>query len=261
MDVGSTTRPGADGVATALAQWFDSTPGRLVAQAEAHAVDDLLPDLFGYHLLQLGLHHSSNLCASSRITHQIKVALGADPDGAGSMRCSEEALPIASGSVDVLLLPHVLEFADDPRRVLREAERVLIGEGHIVVTGFSPWSWFGVTAALRRWQRQVPWNAHLIRLGRVKDWLQLLGFDILSVSRQGFRPLTSRESVMRRLGFMESLGTVCRLPFANTYILLARKRVEGVTPLKAGWRQRRRMLSGSVAEPSARISETGNNEQ
>ena len=48
------------------------------------------------------------------------------------------ALSLQSDSVDVMLLPHTLEFAPDPHEVLREAARVLTGEGELVVLGFEP---------------------------------------------------------------------------------------------------------------------------
>ena len=184
MGLSSASVLGGEADAIELAQWFAGETGRHLAESERLTLAQTLPNLFGYHLLQLGVHHPQDLCVGSRISHKIKVALSAAEDRGATMRCCEDALPVASGSIDVLLLPHVLEFADDPRRVLREAERVLIGEGHIVVAGFSPWSWFGLLAALKRWQRRAPWNARMLTLARVKDWLQLLGFDIVSRNRK-----------------------------------------------------------------------------
>ena len=40
----------------------------------------------------------------------------------------------------------------------------------------------------------------------------------------------------------------------NFYVVVGRKRVEGVTPLRVTWRQRRHVLAGGVVEPSARTS-------
>ena len=50
-------------------------------------------------------------------------------------------------------MPHILEFADEPHQVLREVERVLVPEGHLVITGFNPASLWGLrqaAGALRR---------------------------------------------------------------------------------------------------------------
>jgi hypothetical protein len=235
-----------------LAAWFREEPGSIVARIETGLLSRVLPDLFGYHLVQLGCRVSDALLASSRISHRVRINPGrlADPDA--QMRSREDALPLPANSIDVLVLPHVLEFAVDPRRVLREAERVLIGEGHLVVLGFSPWSSYGLWSLACRWQRQPPWGGRFIAAARVRDWLQLLGFDIVHFERASFRPPMRRPALNRRLEFMEKLGAFCWPGLGNLYCVVGRKRVEGVTPLKASWRQRRRVVAGGMAEPSTR---------
>jgi SAM-dependent methyltransferase len=151
-------------------------------------------------------------------------------------------------------MPHVLEFANDPRRVLREAERVLIGEGHLVIVGFNPFSWYGVGSLLLRWQGAVPWSGRFIALGRVKDWVQLLGFEVMRVERAVFRPPLAAANLGRRLEFLERLGAYLWPGMGAVYVLLARKRVEGLTPLRASWRQRRRLMAGGVVEPTVRTT-------
>ena len=47
-------------------------------------------------------------------------------------------LPLASQSMDLVVMPHVLEFSKDPHQILREAERVLMPEGQIIIAGFNP---------------------------------------------------------------------------------------------------------------------------
>lgn len=249
------TVPGfADGsLSDGLDDWFRREPGSLIAAQEEGLLARALPDLFGYHIVQLGRGHGAGLLASSRISHQVRVELGYRSNPAAQLHCAEDALPLASNSIDVLVLPHVLEFAADPRRVLREAERVLIGEGHIVILGFNPWSLLGLWSGLLRWRGAPPWCGHFIGVARVKDWLQLLGFDLLQVARTAFRPPSGRPGVNRRLAFMEQLGAYCWPGLANVYMVVGRKRVEGVTPLKVAWRQRRRLVAGGVVEPSARI--------
>jgi len=240
-----------------LLGWFSSLPGTLLVRQEQQLLATILPDLFGYHIVQLGCHHPESLIQSSRISHQLCVQLNVDEQPPGALICAEHALSLAANAIDVMLVPHVLEYADDARRVLREAERVLIGEGHIVVIGFNPWSSFGLWALLRRWRGRAPWNGHLFSVARIKDWLQVLGFDIISVTRAGYRPPLERPALNRRLEFLEKLGAYCWPILGNAYVVVAKKRVEGVTPLKASWRQRRRVLAGGMAEPSTRQHQSG----
>ena len=62
-------------------------------------------------------------------------------------RCHE--LPIATQSIDLVVLPHVLEFADEPHQILREVDRVLMPEGRLVIVGFNPWSLWGAAQRAR----------------------------------------------------------------------------------------------------------------
>jgi len=256
MSLRTAAAPGDAVVTDVLAEWFQREPGRLAAAQERHLLAAALPDLFGYHIVQIGCHPADDLLESSRISHRVRVDLGLG-SAIGQdiqLRCSEEALPLAANAIDVVVLPHVLEFAADPRRVLREAERVLIGEGHIVLLCFNPWSWYGLWSLLLRWQGRAPWSGRFISGSRVKDWLQLLGFDIVQVHRAGFRPPMRRERLNRHTAFMERLGSFCWPALGNLYLIVAKKRVEGVTPLRVSWRQRRRVLAGGVVEPSTRTT-------
>ena len=252
MVVASGTRFGDESSIALLNEWFRSEPGSIVAAVEHRLLGHILPDLFGYHIVQLGCHHTDGLIASSRISHRILVDLSNAAHADVQMQCQDDALPIAAGAIDVLVLPHVLEFAGDPRRVLREADRVLIGEGHIVILGFNPWSLHGLWSLLWRWQGHAPWSGNFISGARVKDWLQLLGFDIVHFSRASFRPPMRRAGFNHRLEFIENLGAFCWPGLGNVYLVVGKKRVEGITPLKVSWRQRRRLVSSGVVEPTTR---------
>ena len=235
-----------------LRAWFETLPGGQIAVVEGQLLGRFLADLFGFHIVQLGCHHRDNLLDGSRIAHQVRVDLGHTLNVNADMHCIEDALPLAANSIDVVVLPHVLEYALDVHRVLREAERVLVGEGHMVILGFNPWSWCGLWSALAGWQGRMPWHGRFIGAARLKDWLKLLGFDIIHIARGGYRPPVHGHGLNRRLEFMERLGAFCWPPLSNVYLIVARKRVEGLTPLRASWRQRRRLVAGGVVEPTAR---------
>lgn len=239
-----------------LRRWFRSSPGASIAAIEAQLLGTLMPDLFGYHLVQLGCHAGMSLTETSRISHRVHIELGGDDTTAAGLLCHENALPLAANAIDVVLLPHVLEFVDDPRRVLREVERILIGEGHVVLLGLNPFSAFGAATLVRRWRGHPPWNAHFISRSRAVDWLELLGFDIVKIGNGSFRPLLKSETLNQRLLFLEKLGAFCWPRLGNFFYIVARKRVEGITPLKMSWRQRRSLVATGVAEPTTRNQRT-----
>ena len=132
-----------------LRQWFASEAGINTLRSSAAVAERILPDLFGYHLALYGDYVSKELIETSRISHRIIIATEFAKDADATLICDHAALPLPENTIDVLVLPHTLEFSDDPHRLLREAERVLIGEGHILIITFNPWSLFGAVARRR----------------------------------------------------------------------------------------------------------------
>lgn len=236
--------------------WFEYAPGRHLIALEQARIGRVLPDLFGYHIVQVGSLGVPGFLDASRISHKIVLQI---PEGTGtgtgsreSLICSSEALPFAPDSIDVVVLPHVLEFAPNPHRVLREVERVLIGEGHLVLLGFNPWSLWGLWRLALAWREDRPWCGHYYPLARLRDWLSLLDFDVVSVDRLFFRPPLHNPAIMGRLEVLEKLGRYALPLCAGVYLVVAKKRIVPLTPSRLQWRARRGMIAAGIAEPSVR---------
>lgn len=233
--------------------WYRLRLGRLLLEDERARLADILPDLFGYHLLQVSHPADADLLAASRIPHRVVL----DADTAGMLTVTPgvyarpDSLPIASDSIDVLVLPHTLEFEPDPHQVLREAERVVIAEGAIVIIGFNPWSLWGLWRLFLWRSSDPPWRGRFLGLTRVRDWLALLGFDEVRTQPYFFRPPLHHAGIMHRLSFLERLGARWWPRCAGAYILVARKRVSTLTPIRPRWSTPPRRMAGLV-EPSAR---------
>ena len=234
-----------------LRAWFGKPLGRLVWEAERAELDGILCNLFGYHLVQVGsLGEDGDLLFASRIPH--RVVIEEDAGECLAALCGRaDALPLAGDTVDVVLLPHILEFDADPHQVLREVDRVLVPEGHVVIVGFSPWSLWGLWRAVLRRRGEVPWCGQFFSQTRVRDWLALLGFQPVLTRHLFFRPPLGRRGAMDRLGFMERAGRRWWPFLSGVHILVAKKRVSTVTPIRPRWRPKRSLLGG-LAEPTAR---------
>src|SRR5512140_566323 len=151
-----------------LAEWFNSPQGQYILDWEQRQFDNAVDDVFGYYAVQVGTP-GLDFLRQNRIP--LKVAIGMEPGAA--VRTEPWALPFASQSVDLIALPHVLEFNEHPHRILREAERVLMPEGSIVIAGFNPLSLWGIKRAWTR-RDEYPWSGRFIGLLRLRDWLHLL---------------------------------------------------------------------------------------
>ena len=238
-------------VSQAIAEWITGPVGRYVLDLENQHLGRVLPDLFGYHLVQVGRLEHGDLTQSSRIHHRF--LLWVDKNGPlppGSVIAEPDSLPLATDSIDVIILPHVLEFAVNPHRVLREAERALIGEGHLVLLAFNPWSLWGLWRLALGWRRKAPWNGQFYGVARIRDWLSLLDFDLVSLDRFAFCPPLRR--AIGRLGWLENLGAALWPAFGGAMLIVARKRVLPLTPVRLRWQSRRTLIAAGAAEPSAR---------
>lgn len=226
---------------TELDTWFQGRTGAYLLRQERAMLNGILPTTFGFYLLQAGAWGPAHgLLQSSPIRSRVLLdACAADAD-----LCAEPAdLPLASDSVDAMLLPHTLEHSVDPHRVLRETERVLTGEGHLIVLGFHPWGAWGLR---QQFGPSPPWAGRCIRAGRLREWLAVLGFETLYVKNYLFRLPFAHEALLVKSGFLDRWRLT-----AGAYMLVARKRVLCMTPLRRQRARPQRAFSG-VIKPSTR---------
>lgn len=223
--------------------WFQERTGAYLLRQERAALAQTLPTVFGFYLVQAG-HWGADgaLLETSAIRTRFVVS---ERGGGGAQLLGHAArLPFAADSVDAVLLPHTLERCGDPHRVLREAERVLTGEGHLIVLGFHPWSLWGWRA---RFGRHAPWAGRFVRARRLQEWLTVLGFETLRVQHYLFRP-PFRRTLLVRSAFLDRLRW--RLT-SGAYMLVAKKQVFGVTPVRLKQALPKRTFAG-VAKPTTR---------
>lgn len=235
-----------------LEVWYRSPLGCQLAAVESAVIRQMLDCLFGYHLVQVGaVSGFRDLVTESRIRHWILATPSVSSGLCGTYIAALPGdLPIASDSVDAVLLPHTLEFSADAHRVLRETERVLIPEGRVIVLGFNPMSLWGLRRLLPGSRQPVPWCGNFLAPSRVCDWLQLLGFDVEQQERLMFGP-PWHGSLSSRLSAPDSVGNRYFPIFGGGYAIRAVKRVSTLTPLRPRWVGRRTVLRGGAVEPSA----------
>ena len=217
-----------------LQSWFETPLGRYLLERERAYLDEVTPDIFGFHALQIGMP-GVDLLRENRITHKLHVSSVGSPEVFA--RCHE--LPFATQSIDLVVLPHVLEFAEEPHAVLREVDRVMMPEGRLVIVGFNPWSLWGLRSALGYSRNALPWNGRFVSLLRVKDWLALLGFDVNAGRLVGYAPPFDSAKLRRRFGFMEPAGDRWWAVGGAVYMLQAIKRVRGMRLLTPAWAEQK----------------------
>jgi len=123
-----------------ISKWFQTKGNRLLA-LEQQSLANYLPSLFGYQLLQIGGLADGNLYQSSRIQHHWLLATPELPSAYAPVLAEAAYLPFASDQIDVIILPHTLDFCPEPDLILQECERLLIPEGYLLIISFNAWFW------------------------------------------------------------------------------------------------------------------------
>jgi SAM-dependent methyltransferase len=250
---------GEGGVAPqGLSAWFDTPPGRYLLDWERQRFDVAVADLFGYHAVQLGLPEIDAL-RTNRMSHRwqalpevvdVQGVPSADPHPRrGDLVTHAAALPFAASSIDLMVLPHTLEFSADARTVLREVERVLVPQGRVVITGLNPASLWGLRQQRlglgrfdRAWvegDRFLPQAGDLVSPWRLRDWLHLLGLEVESQTTGCYRPAARTDQWLQRFAWLDCVGPRCWPALGAVYFMVAVKRVRGMHLLGPAWKPRR----------------------
>ena len=134
-------------------------------------------------------------------------------------------LPFSPESFSSVILPHVLESHALPHQVLRETHRVLRPEGRLLLTGFNPVSLLSMQRMLFS---KSSFAGHYYSFNRVKDWLKLLGFEVVGSSIFQYAPLCKNQSLRNSLAFLNSIGDRWLPMTGGGYMISAKKREPGM---------------------------------
>lgn len=233
--------------------WQELPNGSTVLSAIETTLKPWWEKFFGYHLLKIGALSHEVCTKSSPIKNQVSCCVTRRVGGELANIVAElDDLPFLEHSVDVCLLSHALEFSLDPHHVIREANRVLIPNGYLVITGYNPLSLAGVNRVIPHRRKKEPWNEHFFSPMRVKDWLHLMGFEILSDERCIHSNLVGKMSEHFMAKCWRKLASNYFTSFGSVYVIIAKKRVLPLTPIKPKWQIRTNF--SPVKVPSMKVS-------
>lgn len=234
--------------------WLDSPLGLRCLEIERELVRDALDCVFGEQLLQVGVWGRRDAFLPFARTQRSALVAESASQGNVDLVSSAGQLAIASDSIDAIFLPHTLERSSSAHALLRESARVLRGDGHLIVLGFRPAGPWGLRHLFDP-GGYPPGSLRMIREGRLTDWLELLSFDVDGA--RGYCHALPFERVARLAGFASESWARRWLPIAAAgYLLVARKRVVRLTPVRPAWRRARLRAVRGLVEPAARASRT-----
>lgn len=225
--------------------WNKLPNGELIRAEISSQLTPWWPKFFGYHLLKIGALSADLTINDSPIKNHI--SLTQEPRE-HSVVADVDELPLLEHSVDVCLLSHALEFSIDPHHVVREANRVLIPNGYLVITGYNPFSLAGLNKLVPYRRGESPWKERFFSPMRVKDWLQLMGFEILLDQRTLHSTLVANNEKRGKVAqYCQQLASSYMPSVGSVYIIIAKKRVLPLTPIKPKWKLRPKFSTVNVS--------------
>lgn len=222
--------------------------GNSLLKDEQKLLSHLLQRHYGKHALLIGVPKQHELLQAMDIPcHSLLSPILSRENNAVTIESDFRELPIMTGSIDLVMLPHTLEFIDNPRNLLNEACRIVKPEGLIAICGFNPYSAWGI--------KNHPWKGNLIQANKIKGWLRLSDFALEHLKYALFRPPINNAKYYQKLQFMEYIGNKCFPMLGGIYILIARAKVIPLTPIRMKWKQqlngiRISTFSGHIARQS-----------
>jgi SAM-dependent methyltransferase len=213
-------------------QWLSSPLGRYLTNLQVEWLQTCIENNgIGQELVVLGglnaiNHQLLNLPAlqKSHIT-----IVGNNWDKSCSLLSNYVALPLLNESVDLIILPHIVDSYLLPLDILREVYRVLKPEGKLYLTCFNKLSLWGLYRVLAKLFIKTPWRCGFTTFLQLEDWLGELGFDIISSKSAGYCLPLNIEKLIALQAIINKLSPIVALPFGAINLLEVRKRVIPLT--------------------------------
>ena len=215
--------------------WSQMKNGQWVCESIQTRLDEWCPKLFGYHMLKLGGLSCELASCNCNIQHQVHLDI---QNPLHTVIADSGELPFLERSIDAVIVTHQLDYCNDPHRMLREVDRVLIDDGYIILTGFNPLSLTGLASFLPWRKRSLPWSGRMFTPNRIKDWLGVLNYQVVECDQYALFPMQKYRPLWTWLE--NGLGDYGRV-FGSLYFIVARKRTYPLKPIKPHWRFKRRL--------------------
>src|SRR5699024_6923906 len=204
----------------AFSTWLEGK-GKPILAAEQRLLASYLPSLVGEIALEVCVGKPLGMLNAAKHSRQWQLSRQA----CATIRANPSHWPIARRAVDLVLLHHSLDFADNPHQVINGAARSLSASGTLVVVGFQPLSAFGLWRYFTQ-RKAVPWCGRYVSSSKVSEWLSVLGCEVEQVQSACFGwPQRVDQGIWQRLGmrFWPQHGAI--------YMLVARRRTAMIRPL------------------------------
>ena len=229
-----------------LFDWYQTPRGKLLKELETDYIQRAITVSCQQTILQIGgLGWENNFidCTLYQYYTVLDAKCLGSPE-ARKIQAKAYRLPLKCDSIDMIIVPHLLEFDAYRFQTMREIERVLKPEGILLVLNFNPWSVWVRYLYLWDIQWADSWRGHFISRSRLLDWLKLLNFEVTMTADFNINSVVSRQG---------KFSTNPRALFSTAYAVKAIKRRYNLIPLTPVKNDAPRLSLVNALSPSAHI--------
>lgn len=204
-----------------LQRWLTKTPlGREILHKERLFYVENVRNTFGMYSLQIGLCEINMLQGNKIVNHYSL------PD---DIIANTSFLPFKNDSIDLIILPHYIEYVDNANVTLQEIYRILAPNGKVILTTFNSSSWLGIRknkiTSLKKMRFQ--------NLPKFKELIIQNKFHIEGGKFFSYCPPIKSAKRLKNLAWMNKFGDRWFPTYANSFALILNKKVGGtniITP-------------------------------
>jgi SAM-dependent methyltransferase len=205
----------------------------------------LLSGMFGYFALLYSQRAKALVGDNVVVKHPLIISTEqCDTD----VCCSYHELPFASDSIDLVVLPEIMQSSRYPHQILREIERVLIPEGYMILILENPLSAISLKKRIISAILAKQATPSLFGKLRIKDWFRLLGLEVCNDIP--ISPLQQQIADSNWPQWFKRVTAWWSEYTSGYYIVVAKKKVSTMTPIRPSWRRNPKLVSPRFADTS-----------
>ena len=230
-------------------KWDEIPSSTILRDLIQQQLDLVLPSVHGYSLITLGGLSIGFDYSAAAVVNVISINSGLEND----VIALPHNLPLASDDIDAIFIPLLIEQSEFPHQLLREVTRSLRPGGKLILVTFNPLSSWGIYRLFLSRTGKKPWCYPFYRLGRLTDWMSLLGLEI-TIEHGLFAKLPGSEYRHHRKskGINKHIGSKGYSRLGALNFLVVEKKIKTLTAIRPKWGQSR-IINPGVIEPSSKV--------
>ncbi len=223
-----------------LNNWLDTESGERIVRRINRHFSNLLPKLYGSHLLQVGVEEKSNWLKKSAIYHHY-FALPFKSRCGNATYNGLIDIPFATHSIDLLIVPFVLNLLPESDLFLQEADRVVRSGGHIIFINLHPLGYWGYCSQRLGLSPKSLRAQKLFSASSMTKQSRHFGFETQLIQNFYHAPPLVKSKFGEE--FFHQLGNLLPMPSAFYLLLAVKKEMRLIKPQ---WTKSLYALNGQV---------------